>query len=278
MGVDEGTVRRRVSRWEKSGFLRGWVIFLNPELIGLALAQLWFDTFSNSGKEDVIKKLRLIDGVVVITNHIGNSMYVAMLYDNEGTFRRRLELIQRLANPEDLYYSTVRLPACTVQLSDTDLRILRLIQRKPRLPYAEISTRLGISTRTAKRRLSSLVKGRAVFVLPSMDPKQLDGATVADLLVRYSDPKLKGAVDEEISRRFEERLVRAEVGGYDMSFFNFFVTNVAQAQGILNIVEDKPGVASARIDLVQDRVELYEVLRKSMDIPLKGQLLQQELA
>jgi DNA-binding Lrp family transcriptional regulator len=41
--VDEDTVRSRLRRLRKSGFLRGWVAIVNPSLLRMNVTRLWFD-------------------------------------------------------------------------------------------------------------------------------------------------------------------------------------------------------------------------------------------
>ena len=113
-----------------------------------------------------------------------------------------------------------------------------------------------------------MIGGRAIFVLPKMNPKALQGAIGADLLVTYMDNEQKKKLESEIATRFEDRLLRAEIGNKDMSFFNLVVTNLAQAQEILDWVKDKRGVATARLDLVQDRIENYERLWERFEFEL----------
>ena len=226
----------------------------------MKVAQVWFDVFSRSGKEDLIRKLGLVDGIVVIVNHLGDSIYFAMVYDNEDSFRRRLELVQRLANPQNLFHSELWLPPSQVLLSESDFEVVQQVQANPRGSYAEIAGKLGFSTRTVKRRLARMIEGKAVFVLPSMDPAALQGALVADLLVTYSDLGQKAKLDAEVATRFEAFLARAEVINQEVSFFNLFLGNISQAQCIMDWVKNKPGVATAKMDLVQSRLEVYDSL------------------
>jgi len=45
--------------------------------------------------------------------------------------------------------------------------------------------------KTVKRRLQKMIEEKALFVIPSWNPKALDGAIIADLVVFYANPGSK---------------------------------------------------------------------------------------
>ncbi|MDA4128830.1 MAG: winged helix-turn-helix transcriptional regulator [Thaumarchaeota archaeon] len=260
LGVDEGTIRTRMKKLEDSGFLKGWYVIPNPGLLGMEITQVWLDFLGASRKDDLIRKLQLVDGVVLVVNFSGNSLYFVIIYDSDNTLKRRLELVQRFANPEGILGVKSRFPRCEVKLSASDHGVLQQLHKNPRSSYAEVAKTLGLSTRTVKRRLASMIRGRAIFVVPRVDPKSLKGAIIADLLVHYASQDQRRRLDALIAEEFEDKLMRVELTSENVSFFNFVVTNLAQAQEILDWVKNTPGVATARIDLVQDRIENYDRL------------------
>jgi len=64
--VDENTVKNRIDRLRRSGFLRGWWVGINPNLVNQKMAQIWFDVKNSSAKQEVIEKIALIPGVALI--------------------------------------------------------------------------------------------------------------------------------------------------------------------------------------------------------------------
>jgi hypothetical protein len=105
----------------------------------------------------------------------------------------------------------------------------------------------------------------ALFVLPSINPKAMEGATIADLVVFYANPESKTDVDNKIVSQFEELLMRAELGDIEHGFFNLIIRNISKAKEILTWVRELPGVKSAFIELVQERIELYDSFTELVD-------------
>jgi len=159
----------------------------------------------------------------------------------------------------------IPVPKCAAQLTQTDWRIVKALQKNPRQSYPIISKEVGISTKTVKRRLKKMIEEMALFVLPSIDPKALEGATIVDLLVFYTNPESKTEVDKRIISQFDDLLIRAELGDTEHGFFNLIIGNISKAKEILAWVKEQPGVRSAFIELVQDRIELHESFTELVD-------------
>ncbi len=101
-----------------------------------------------------------------------------------------------------------------------------------------------------------MVEGKAIFVIPSMDPSALKGVLMADLLVEYSDMEDHGRADQQVLSKLDNHLVRAQLGDPRYGFFNLFITSVSATREILTTVRSINGIRDARIDLVQDRLEM----------------------
>ncbi len=265
LGIDEVTIRNRIKRLQQSGFLKGWRVLVNPSLVSVRFAQLWLNVRPLSAKDDLIAKLSLIHGVAVISDYYGSGLTVIIIYENEISAKREFELIKRMANAESMVHGNIPFPGCTIELTHTDWRIIRAIQADPRQSYPIIAREVGISQKTVKRRLQRMIEERALFVIPSLNPKALEGAIIADLVVFYASPESKAGVDKRIVSRLDELLIRAQVSDMEHGFFNLIIWNISKAKEILAWVREQPGVGSAFIELVQDRIELYESLNEPVD-------------
>jgi DNA-binding Lrp family transcriptional regulator len=263
--IDEVTIRNRVGKLRKSGFLKGLRLVVHPSLLGVRFGQLWFQVRHSSGKDDAIRKLSLMSGVLVIADYYGSGLTVVFIYESEAFAKKEIELIAKISNAESLVSVHIPFPECVIDLAPSDWRIIKAIQTNPRQSYSAISAQAGISMKTAKRRLHRMIQGRALFVVPSINPKALHGAIIADLVVQYADPKAKADVDRRIVSQLEKLLLRAELLGTEHSFFNFVISNIAEANETLSWAKQQPGVQSAFLELVQDRIEFYEAMNEHVE-------------
>ncbi len=250
---------------QQMGFLRGWQVIVNPTVMGQSLVTIALKVSSPYSKDDIIRKLRLIDGVVAIINHLGDSLAVAISYENRQVLRRKVELISRISNAESLIESEIPFPNCGMKPSETDWKIVRALRFSPRRSLNSLSKELGLSTRTVQRRLRRMVGQYFVFVIPSLDPKALKGAIAADLVVYYSSPGSKARADQTIMSHLDDYIMRAEVNDRQHSLFNLILTNISQAREIESWAAEQHGVKSAWLGLIEDRIELYDCFGEQLE-------------
>ncbi len=73
LNVDEATVRSRFKKLHQSGFTNNLRVVPIPSLFDLRLGQCRFEVNPESMKEDVIRKLKLIQWVWMIHGYLGSS-------------------------------------------------------------------------------------------------------------------------------------------------------------------------------------------------------------
>jgi len=263
--VDEVTVRNRIKRFQQSGFLKGWQLIVNPGLLGARFAQLWFDVRPPSAKDDLIRKLSLMHGALAISDSYGPSLTLVMMYESEVSAKKEFELIARMSSAQSLVRANIPFPGCAIELTHADWRIIKALRSDPRRSYSVVSREVSMSQKTVKRRLRRMIEGRALFVIPSWNPKELDGAIIADLVVFYASPGSKTDLDKRIVSQFDDLLVSTRLSDTEHGFFNFMIGNISKAKEILTWVNEQPGVGKAFIELPQDRIEVYESFNEPMD-------------
>lgn len=258
--IDEVTVRNRIGKLRASGFLKGWRAVVNPSLLGVKWVQLWLDVRPPCDKAELIKKIASMGGVLTISDYYGSALTIILLRENEVHVKEQFELIKNMAHSENPKYADIPFPQCAIKLKQTDWEIIKAIQEDTLQSYPLISRKVGVSSKTVKRRLERMIDGNALFLIPSLNPRALDGAILMDLVVFYTSPESKREVDSRIVRHLDEQLIRAELYDKEHGFFNLIIRNVSKAREILDWVRMQSGVGGVFVELVLDRIELYESL------------------
>ncbi len=261
--VDEDTVKNRVERLRKLGLWEGSWLLVNPKLMGLSNASLAFDVPPES-KDELIPKLRLIEDVRTIRNYYGSLITVQLYCESEQSIKKRIELISRISNTEKILTSSIPFPKCEISLSKTDWEIVRNSQRDPRKSYNEISKELDISSKTVKRRLERMVEGKALFVVWSANLEAFEGAILADLRVIHDSIESRGGVDQKIISRLEDYLYYSGLWK-GLSVFLLILPSVSKMQEIVKWAKEQRGVSNARIDILLERIVLFEQSSEALE-------------
>ncbi len=258
LGVDKDTVRNRVRRLQGQNFLRAPFVFPNPTAVGLVVEQHWVDVRPGR-REEVAERLKRREDLAVVTLFLGDALtYLELREEGAEGGRTAGPGVKRQRS------APLPFPRVTVDLTAQDWKVMGALHEDPGAGVAGVARRLGISPRTAARRLARLVEHRAMFVIPGFDPRAVDG-TVVDFTVFFAQGAHKSAADRQILERLKESYFHADLGDPGHSFFNFIVNNVAEAAATLEWARALPGVEEARVDFVVERVERVENVHRMIE-------------
>ena len=74
LGADDTTVRNRYTRLQESGAMSGWQLIINPTFFACRMGDIMVDVQPESAKADMIRKIKLVDSVVTLTNFYGKAL------------------------------------------------------------------------------------------------------------------------------------------------------------------------------------------------------------
>ena len=273
LAMDEGTVRNRVKKILSAGIVRQWDVILNPRLSGGGEVNAWMDVAPGVAKDALIQEILLLDGPVIIANFRGSFLAVVLRYVDEMSILRQVDLIRRLAGAETIGLGRVPFPDSNVRFSDSDWRVLRALCRTPRKPLALVAREAGISSRSVKRKIERMVEGGAVFALPWVDPRGLEGGVMATLFVTYEiadgdhiDQRFASAFDDIFLHTF--RMLPFRGGDPSPCSYNLILPNVPAASKVLRWAQEQPDILSAQVELFEDTFYRHGPLeRRQLGLP-----------
>jgi DNA-binding Lrp family transcriptional regulator len=266
LGVDEETVRRRVRAAERRGLVTGSELVMNPYLIGREpIRVLLKATHSERAKRTAISQIKLVDGTLLIIDMYGEGLQL-LLFCRSYAVDRTTRLVSSIAgcdepvvlrNLEGLGFYPSK-----INLTDTDIKILRSLRRSPRKSTHQIADEVGVSTRTVERRLAFLTEEKAFFHMLRLDFRKSEGVTCS-IVVSYLDEGKKGRIDRMISSRLD-RIIFLATAARTTSQFNFVCDNVAEAGSIKEWIERLDGVSHAEMGIIREYILTSEWLDEDL--------------
>jgi DNA-binding Lrp family transcriptional regulator len=261
LGVDEETVRNRVKFLKESGFLLGWKLLPNPALLGRTMYFVFLDFQNEDEKERAITKIAEQNGVLVIVNIYGKSLLVTVEQDPKIDSAKKVSELAE--NAESFTTPGMNLPGLlSFKMTKTDWQIIKLLLRDAERKVAEIAREVKLSTKSVNRRLNEMMNSRAILIMPVVDLRKSSGISY-HLLVETSDGK-QSEVDEAVSSIIPNLVFRASAAKNDL-IFGFNGTNIAEGTELLKSVKKVPGVKSARLNIVENVVHVYDWIEKEVE-------------
>jgi DNA-binding Lrp family transcriptional regulator len=251
IGVDEGTVRKRIKRFQEHHILRGWYLGVHPGATGNDVIHGWFEVGGESSKNDHIARLLTVPDVERVCNYLGPKVSIVLFgrkgTDHDATLRH---LASVLGSGVTLHKQGVVITQYP-DLKETDKAIIASLRHDPWKSFAAVSKEIGVSARTIKRRVTILSLGGVIYMLPIIDLKALQGTIPVELVVDYASSDARTSVNEKIASHIGEGLVFSDVSG-PYGYFAFVLPNVAQVENVTRWAGQLHGVRKTHVDLLQD--------------------------
>ena len=262
LGVDEETVRNRIARAQKTGFLGGWRPVLNPHLIGRESAGIDLEVNDETGKPNAISQIKLIDGVVFVLEFHGKGLQVLLYYENEQDLARKIQLITSICRSKDPVYWKGGLPPCELNLKKTDWEIVKALRRDARRSPSDVGREVGVSTRTVKRRLTLMTNGRAFFVLLLLDFGKAQGVNCR-FIIFGEDENSKNTLDKQVMSRLS--VFFSHTTTKNLSVYSAVFSNLSEAEDALQWIKRLDGVKEARMGIMKEFTLVNEWLDQEIE-------------
>jgi len=188
-------VSYRISRLQKNGIIRNFVTILNHNALGYLAFRVFFKFRDISEEREGKITGFLKDKVAWLVRVRGNWSFTAMIFTTNifelekfiNEFKKEFQknlieihfsVITRIYHYRRGYllekkqdtskYDIMGEVVKTVDLGDTDLKILEIIQNNARLSSIEIANKINISERIVRYRLKNLIKNKVILGFRSL--------------------------------------------------------------------------------------------------------------
>jgi DNA-binding Lrp family transcriptional regulator len=259
LNLDEDTIRKRIKALQSAGLLTGWEVHVNPAALGCVMYLLWMDVDPKLLKSDVLKRIRMVHGVLGIIDMVSQTVVIQLVCRTEQSFQRSVNLITEIANGRTIFSYKSQFPASGFRPSPDDWRLIKEVRRRPTSSYYELGRAVGISSRAAKRRLEKLISSRIISIIPGIDLKALKGGIAVDMMVTYSSADLKRGLDAKIASRIGSYAIRVGWGDELHGHFTFAASGIAAARDVSDWVRTLSGATILKLDFMADVVSLPDV-------------------
>lgn len=265
VGVDGNTVKLRLDKMKKSGFIQYFQIYPNFRLLGMYGAAYLFRARDVLEKVEVIEKCSLVDGVTEIHNFLGTEFCIDFTFSDRISEARRLELFRHLTRCEspERFYERV-MPPVEIGLSTTDWRIIKSLRYQAFKPLSAVAKELGLSAKTVRRRFDRMVQHHAVIIVPLVNPANIPN-TITHVILLYPEPARREEVVRAVMDAFQDSCFLARTAPPGNAMICLAAQTLAQTEENLIKARMSPGVRDARLLILREITEYTQWLDAAID-------------
>lgn len=266
LGIDDMTLSNRIKRLREKGLVPALRVIPNPGLFGYRMKSLIID-MPKSLKDDAVRKLRLVHGIVVLVDYYGDTLGIVLFYDTDDSLARTVELISRITNAEKVTQIPMLFPRSEAKrLTSTDWSIIQAIQNDASKSAETVAKELGLTSRTVRGRLEKLQRERTLMFTGNSNTSVVEGISAA-LFYTYIRSDAKSSVDEAMLSHFDGNYLWARLTDSGVSYLVLVFPSMRVVRQSLMWAKQQPGVGGARMEVVVDTIDLWDTARELFSRP-----------
>jgi DNA-binding Lrp family transcriptional regulator len=251
LGVDQGTIRARMKKFQAQGVLKGWNLGTDPANNGQSVGQAWLGSQNESDKARAIDALLSSREVERVCNYFGPTLSFVFLIDKGAEARLILGRLLRRVGPAMTLLREGVMPLPKRVLKDFDTSIIQSLRKNPWKSYQMVARETKASSKTIARRVSRMSEEGAIYMLPVVDLKALHGIIPAELVVEYSATQSKETSNAHVVSKIGQDLVFSNIAG-PYGYFALLVENLSQLEHLAEWCRKQEGVEGIRVNALQD--------------------------
>jgi DNA-binding Lrp family transcriptional regulator len=266
LGVDGNTVKLRLAKMKKSGFIRYFQIYPNYHLLGIGGGSAYlFELDDPEKKNAIINQCALVDGVTEITNFVGNEVCIDFTYHDPKDESRRLKLLLDLTNCKraEKFYDRV-MPPVRFKLSNTDWRIIKSLRYNAFKPLPKVAQELGLSTKTVRRRFQRVIDNNAVVIVPAIQPGDVPNTITHVLLLYFKESKREQALMEAL-HLFEDKYFLIDTTSEGNAMLGLVAQTLAETEENFISSRKIEGVRNVKMLILKETQDFSEWLDQEIE-------------
>ncbi|MGB8934856.1 MAG: winged helix-turn-helix transcriptional regulator, partial [Candidatus Nitrosopolaris sp.] len=229
VGISANAVKTRVKKMIAKGIIKKFIVMVNPAIFGYEKqCFLVVRNIDKSKEKDyVFNQLNLLGDVLGYAHQLGGDAIFLLLVRPEA--EDKIELITNLLKPATSEYRFAMINPPSMNISISDLKIIKCLLSNARMEIADIAKEASISPRTATRRIEKMGQHHIIdfSIIRDMSSTNLTGYIEFLLMVAVN----KSSYGEIIERMYHEMQeyfmnIPLRLSGSEVIIALFFCSNI----------------------------------------------------
>lgn len=271
LGVDGKTVKLRIRRMEKQGFIKYYQVYPNYRLLGVeGLAGYLLEVSGIKEKYEAIEKISLLDRVVQIYNFVGNTFCVDFAYSDARDHDKRLSLIRELSRcSSNIKFDEIVVPPTRITFDNLDWRIIKSIRYQAFKRVSKVADELGVSLKTVRKRLERMISNKGFVIAPIINPGEVPNTITYGMLFFLEEDKMKKTVPQVLDA-FRSSCFLAHTPSTGNVLLINFATTLGQTEDALLQARSIEGVTEVRQYVLKELREYSEWMDREIEKKIEG--------
>ncbi len=256
LGLDERTVRLRIRKMEREGFIRYYQAIPNLRLLGQPLAYLCnFQTTDITTKHRAIAMIREADDIIDIADYLGESFGVTISAASEEDAQQTIaKLSRKIGTPRFGLLPPRQFPSPMRTLGKLDWELVKSLRYDALKTTREVARETGSTHRMADYAIGRLFESQALFTRAIINAKDSKGIIFYSLNLNVEDGKQQ-RITNDLRAALGERLWWTFTPPGQPLILFLFSTSIGKAEDDLLDALQLPGINGGSLTIFKGWVE-----------------------
>ena len=267
LGISGVAVKSRIQKMIKQKIIEQFALKIEPPVLGYSV--LYFVVI---GKElaDILNKIRLVGEPFFVVPCVGGITVCSIVV--KGDPSRFMEIARNvLHDVRVLSIFAAKNPEIRSDLTKTDIAIIDILLKDPRMKMEEIAKVSGFSTKTVARSLEKLQNDEAIQFTAIYNPKNMGDYIPFTILVSV-DGKVKETLSE-LAKRFQKSFLQKPLVHVDKIVLFLSSDNIYKIDEIAQSVHDVVGILSVDLFIPKEITFPQKWAKNTIDLAKKSKKL-----
>jgi len=255
LGLDEKTVRARITKMEEDGFIKYYQALPSLALFGLKVITLYrFEALNLATKQKLIEAIQKVPNVVEAFDYIGQAVSIDIagataddVGQSAGKIAERFELFQR-----NLGTRAIRDPHDT--LDRLDWQLIQKLRYDARMTTAYLSNSLSITPRMAEYRVNKLLDSGALLIRAVVNTQKQAGLVFYEMELSVDETK-RSSVIGRLQEQHGEKLWSVNSPSPGVVLANLFDFTLAEPEESTVYAQTFEGVKYCHLLILKEVLE-----------------------
>ncbi len=255
LSLDEKTIRSRVGRMEKDGFIKYYQAVPSLALFGFeTVGSFRFEAVNLATKHAAVEALHQLPRVLEAFDYLGTTVVVSFVGLSPEENREAAEGMARQFEMTYQDLGTSSLDPSPMAPDRLDWRIIQKLRYDARCTTRDLARALSITPRMAEYRLARLLNSRAVRIRAILNSQRQQGLVFYELELSV-DPGFETSVVEQLRRRHGARVWSVQPPSAGPLILNLFGFTLAEPEATALEALGLPGVRRSSVFVQKEAFE-----------------------
>lgn len=241
LNVSGGAVRSRIQKMAGVGIIEDFVLKIEPQVLGYGV---FYIAVAGRDINALIPQIELVGDLFVIVPCVGGiSVCGIVVRDN---IEQKMELAKSLMKEVKVLTSFDAISEYDVSnLTRTDLEIIAVLMKDPRMSIEKISKASRLSTKTVARTIDKIQKDQFMQFTLVYEPTKLEGYIPYAILTQ-----VQGGIDNMLKRlrsKFSAAFLQTPFLTKDQIVLFMYSDNIFKLDDMIQMIREIEGVGSAEL-------------------------------